>query len=91
MDYATSKGNKKYSFAEYMAIEENSEGKNDFYHGELFAMAGGTKNHNNIVLNVGMSLRTIKKQAGAIIQYPCTKHFYWKIITPHLYSPSITS
>ncbi len=62
MDYATSKGNKKYSFAEYMAIEENSEVKNDFYHGELFAMAGGTKNHNNIVLNVGMSLRTIKKQ-----------------------------
>ncbi len=66
MAYATSKGNKKYSFAEYIALEEASEGKNDFYHGELFAMAGGTKNHNNIVLNVGVSLRANKKPGCAV-------------------------
>ena len=66
MDYITSKGNKKYSFAEYLAIEETSEGKNDFYHGALFAMAEGTKHHNNIVLNVALSLKTNKKPGCGI-------------------------
>jgi len=61
MEYLTSKGNKNYSFAEYIVLEEASEGKNHFYHGGLFAMEDGTKNHNNIVLNVGVSLRVNKK------------------------------
>ena len=61
MEYLTSKGNKNYSFAEYIVLEEASVGKNDFYHGGLFAMEDGTKNHNNIVLNVGVSLRVNKK------------------------------
>ena len=55
------KGDKKYSFAEYMIMEESSAEKHDFYHGELYAMAGSTKNHNNIILNIGVALRTSKK------------------------------
>lgn len=45
-----------------MVIEETSVEKNDFYYGELFSLAGGTKNHNNIILNVGISLKGNKKQ-----------------------------
>ncbi len=61
MSSAIPKGDRKYSFAEYMAMEETSVEKHDFYHGEIFAMAGSTKNHNNIILNIGVSLRTNKK------------------------------
>jgi len=61
MSSAIPKGNRKYSFAEYMAMEETSLEKHDFYHGEIFAMAGSTKNHNNIILNIGVALRTSKK------------------------------
>ncbi|MEO7766710.1 MAG: hypothetical protein ABIS01_04760 [Ferruginibacter sp.] len=51
----------KYNFAEYMAMEENSVERHDFYYGELFDMTGGTKNHNNIILNIGVSLKTSKR------------------------------
>ncbi len=61
MSNAIPKSDKKYSFAEYMAMEETSVEKHDFYHGELFAMAGSTKNHNNIILNIAVSMRTNKK------------------------------
>ncbi len=51
----------RFTFAEYMLMEENSIERNDFYHGEIFAMAGGTKAHNNIILNLGIFLRANKK------------------------------
>ena len=61
MSNAIPKGNKKYSFAEYMAMEETSVEKHDFYHGEIFAMAGGTRNHNSIIVNLTVALKTNKK------------------------------
>jgi Uma2 family endonuclease len=61
MSSAIPKGDKKYSFAEYMAMEETSLEKHDFYHGELFAMAGGTTNHNSIIVNLTVALKTNKK------------------------------
>jgi Uma2 family endonuclease len=61
MNFSIPKGDRKYSYAEYMAMEEVSTERHDFYHGEIFAMAGGTKNHNNIILNIGVSLKAIKK------------------------------
>lgn len=61
MSYSIPKGDRKYTFAEYMAMEELSTERNDFYYGEIFAMAGGTKHHNNIVLNIGAALKTSKK------------------------------
>jgi Uma2 family endonuclease len=42
-------------------MEEHSEERHNYYHGELFAMAGSAKNHNNIILNIGISLKTNKK------------------------------
>ncbi len=51
----------RFTFAEYIQMEENSIERNGFYHGEIFAMAGGTKAHNNIILNLGIFLRANKK------------------------------
>ncbi|MBS1510752.1 MAG: Uma2 family endonuclease [Bacteroidetes bacterium] len=61
MSFSIPKGNRKYTFAEYMAIEETSTERHDFYHGEVFAMAGGTKNHNNIILNLAADIKGKKK------------------------------
>lgn len=61
MGFLPSIDEKYYSFAEYIAFEEQSEEKHDFYHGEIFAMAGGSKAHNNIVLNIGSFIKGNKK------------------------------
>ena len=45
MSYPIPKGDRKYTFAEYMAMEDTSVEKHDFYYGEIFAMAGATANH----------------------------------------------
>ncbi len=38
----------KYTLAEYLAFEERSETKHEFYNGEIFAMAGASPAHNRI-------------------------------------------
>jgi Uma2 family endonuclease len=52
---------KKYSFAEYVALEETSIERHDYYHGEIFAMAGGSIAHNKIILNIAIVLKATKK------------------------------
>lgn len=42
-------------------MEETSVERHDFYYGEMFAMAGGTKNHNGILVNLTVALRTNQK------------------------------
>jgi Uma2 family endonuclease len=61
MSSSIPKGDRKYSFAEYLAMEETSVERHDFYRGEVFAMAGGTKNHNNIIVNLTVALKANKK------------------------------
>lgn len=61
MSYPLPSGVRKYSFAEYMAMEESSVDRHDFYHGEIFAMAGGTRNHNSIIVNLTVALKNNKK------------------------------
>ncbi|MBI3909876.1 MAG: Uma2 family endonuclease [Armatimonadetes bacterium] len=41
---------------EYLAIERAAEWKSEFYDGEMFAMAGATREHNLITLNVAADL-----------------------------------
>jgi Uma2 family endonuclease len=45
----------KYTAEEYLELEEASLEKNEFYKGEIFAMAGGSIEHNQITRNT-MSL-----------------------------------
>ncbi len=49
---------KKILPQEYLAIERQSEIKSEYWHGEMFAMAGASEAHNLIVWNVGAELRT---------------------------------
>lgn len=42
---------------EYLALEEQSEIKHEFFQGEIFAMSGGTYNHAEIAGNIYASLK----------------------------------
>ncbi len=43
---------KTYSIAEYLAMEENSIEKHEFYNGKIVKMSGGKYNHNLIAANI---------------------------------------
>ncbi len=45
-----------YSPEEYLAMEEKAEYKSEYYRGEIYAMSGGSVNHNLIIGNVHASL-----------------------------------
>ena len=67
MSYPIPKGDRKYTFAEYMAMEETSAEKHDFYHGEIFAMAGATANHHQLCQNINAVLISEFKNKGCFI------------------------
>lgn len=47
---------------EYLAIERQAPAKSEYLDGEMFAMAGASRRHNLIVLNIGAELRTQLQQ-----------------------------
>ncbi|NJN94141.1 MAG: Uma2 family endonuclease [Anaerolineales bacterium] len=49
---------KYYSPEEYLALEETAEYRSEYYRGEIFAMAGGSVNHNRIARNLIVALET---------------------------------
>lgn len=67
MNFKVPIDNKKYSFSEYMALEETSVERHDFYHGELFAMPGATANHHQVCQNINGALVNKFKPAGCFI------------------------
>ncbi|GAB3504796.1 Uma2 family endonuclease [Spirosoma knui] len=42
----------QYTVEEYLQLEEKSEVRHEFYRGEIYAMAGGTVNHNLLIDSV---------------------------------------
>ena len=48
---------KRYTVAEYMALEKRSDVRHEFFEGEVFAMAGASIRHNLMVLNCAVALR----------------------------------
>ena len=46
-----------YTFAEYLAIERESEIKHEFDAGDILAMSGGTSRHSALAMNVGFAVR----------------------------------
>lgn len=48
--------NKKYTPAEYLALEEKSETKSEFWNGEIVAMSGAKIDHQQITTNLTVSL-----------------------------------
>lgn len=52
-----------YSPEEYLAIEIESETRNEYINGEIIPMSGGMPNHNRIVVNIASTLNfAFKKQ-----------------------------
>lgn len=52
---------KTYTIAEYLAIEEQAEIRNEFINGEIIPMTGGTTNHNLVTGNIYLALRLALK------------------------------
>lgn len=46
------KQTRSYTPAEYLALEDEADHKSEYFQGEIFAMAGGSTNHNIIAGNV---------------------------------------
>ncbi len=56
-----------YTLKDYFGIEESSQIRHEFYDGEIFAMAGGSRNHNRITLNLVVALdATLRKTECAL-------------------------
>lgn len=53
-----------YSYEEYIAIEQETKEKHDFFFGEVFNMADTTGIHNLLVLSLSRSLSTMLDAKG---------------------------
>lgn len=49
----------------YLAFEREAEGKHEYWHGELFAMAGASRRHNLLVANI------LRLLGNALLDRPC--------------------
>jgi Uma2 family endonuclease len=52
---------------EYLAWEREQPGKHEFFHGEVFAMAGGTPRHNALCVSIGAELRAALRARGCSV------------------------
>lgn len=66
----------RYTAEEYFALEERSDIRHEYYHGEIFPLdgpastegiAGGTKQHNRLIQNCAFGLRTGLRGRGCEI------------------------
>ncbi len=55
---------RRYSLDEYFAVEETSRVKNEYYDGEIFAMAGASLQHNEIAANLLTGIRPVLVNRG---------------------------
>jgi len=55
------KSSHPYTRQEYLNLEEQNSYKSEFYNGEIYAMSGGTRNHNlistNLIREIGVQLK----------------------------------
>jgi Uma2 family endonuclease len=58
---------KQMSFEEYLEFEKTAEVRHEFVDGFVFAMAGGTDNHNSITLNIATELKSSTRAASCRI------------------------
>lgn len=49
----------RYTLEEYLALEEKSEVRHEFYDGEVYAMVGGTINHNRLTRRIANLLESL--------------------------------
>ncbi len=58
----------RHTYADYVAVEQTSSTKHEFFDGEIYAMAGGTEDHSALAMEVLWHLRS------AIGDRPCRVH-----------------
>ncbi|MGH9855793.1 MAG: Uma2 family endonuclease [Blastocatellia bacterium] len=56
-----------YTLEEYLALERESEVRYEYWNGEVFAMSGGTMNHERVMRNVYDTLRSLLRKRGCEI------------------------
>jgi Uma2 family endonuclease len=59
---------KRFTPEEYLAMQEASETRSEYYNGEIFDMVGGTRDHSLIASNVNRVL------GNALLDRPCEVH-----------------
>jgi Uma2 family endonuclease len=59
---------RRFTPQEYLALERKSETRNEYYNGEIFAMAGASREHNLIAGNVNAEIR------DQILDRPCESY-----------------
>jgi Uma2 family endonuclease len=52
---------------EYLVWERAQPGKHEFFHGEVFAMAGGSPRHNALAMSIGAELRALVRARGCSV------------------------
>ncbi len=60
----------KYTDEEYLALEEKSLEKHGFYQGEIFAMAGASIEHNQVVKNTLFSIEEYLRKSNRCQIFP---------------------
>lgn len=53
-----------YTLDEYLALERESNVRYEFWHGEVYAMSGGTLRHDRIIRNTYDALRSLVRRKG---------------------------
>ncbi len=58
----------RYTYAEYVALEQSSPTKHEFLDGEIYAMAGGSEDHSALAAEV------LRALGNAVADQPCRVH-----------------
>jgi Uma2 family endonuclease len=58
----------RHTYADYVAVEQDSSTKHEFFDGEIYAMAGGTEEHS------ALAARVLSRLDNAIGERPCRAH-----------------
>jgi Uma2 family endonuclease len=61
----------EYTPEQYLTLERKAEYKSEYINGCIFAMAGASRQHNQITFNIAGELRTQLKGRAACIAYSC--------------------
>jgi Uma2 family endonuclease len=65
---ALARGHHRYTYADYVAVEQESSIKHEFLDGEIYAMAGGSEEHS------ALSAQILRALGNAIGDRPCRTH-----------------
>lgn len=57
-----------YSFADYLALEQESDEKHEFDAGDVLAMSGGTARHSALAVNVTVALSSTRTAGCTVFQ-----------------------